>query len=126
MGKIEKVTKKIEKIHKGVGKIEEKIEEINKKCDLHKITKAEREKLKRKYVAKADALKGRIRRLERIRLGYEKKMKEKEKEGKLEEGKKKKEEKLKKKKEKKEKRKEQGKLKKEKKRKQGKKERKIK
>jgi len=76
MGKIEKITKRIEKLHKGIGKIEEKIEEINKKCGAHKITKAERERLKRKHSAKADGLRGRIRHLERIRLGYEKKMKE--------------------------------------------------
>lgn len=76
MGKIEKITKRIEKLHKGIEKTEKKIEEINKKCDVHKITKAERERLKRKYSAKADVLRGRIRHLERIRLAYEKKMKE--------------------------------------------------
>lgn len=106
MGKIEKITKRIEKTQKGIEKIEKKIEEINKKCDLHKITKAERERLKRKYSAKADGLRGKIRRLERIRLGYEKKMKEEErkKEEKLEDEKKRKKElKQKKEKEKKEK-----------------------
>jgi len=96
MVKIEKITKRIEKTQKGIEKIEKKIGEINKKCDTHKITKAERERLKRKYSAKADALRGRIRRMERIRLGYGKKIKEEErkKEEKLEEEKKRKKEEL--------------------------------
>ncbi len=78
--KIEKIGKNIEKLKTKIAAVELKTEELAKKCDVGKITKAEREKKKRALIAKIGVLRSRIRHLERIRLYYEKKLKEKEEE----------------------------------------------
>lgn len=78
--KIEKIGKNIEKLKTKIAVVELKTEELAKKCDVGKITKAEREKKKRALIAKAGILRSKIRHHERIRLYYEKKLKEKEEE----------------------------------------------
>lgn len=78
--KIEKISKSIEKLKTKIAAVELKTEELAKKCDAGKVTKAEREKKKRALIAKIGILRAKIRHLERVRLYWEKKMKEKEEE----------------------------------------------
>lgn len=73
MTSIKKIDKQIEKTEKKIEEIEDKIEDIKRKVDEKKITKAEKEKLKMKYQSEIIGLRGRIKRLKKIRLNIDKK-----------------------------------------------------
>lgn len=67
----------IERLASKVDKLNMKAQEIEPRYK-NKFVKAELERRKRIYIDKASNLKAKIKRLERVRLYYEKRMKEKE------------------------------------------------
>lgn len=80
MSAIERINKHIAKAEQEIEEIEEKIKELKKKAGEKKITPAESEKQKMKYQSEIIAIRGRIKRLTKIRLNIEKKHKADEEE----------------------------------------------
>ncbi|MDI6855416.1 MAG: hypothetical protein QMD21_01345 [Candidatus Thermoplasmatota archaeon] len=80
IGKIEKIGKIIKKLEVKIGKLEEKADKLEDKYK-GKVIKAEIERRKKALALKASNLRTKIKRLERVRLYFEKKMKEREEKG---------------------------------------------
>lgn len=78
MGKVEKLTAKIDKIDEQIKEYEEMIEIADIRCEAGEITKAQREKLKMKYKEKLAGLRVKKKRLVKIRINAQRKLKEKE------------------------------------------------
>lgn len=99
MNKIKKTNRMINKCHRELKLIEEKIEVNRQKCEAGEITKGDLKNRKTKFLTDSRLIRGKIRRLEKIRLNEERRVKElatRKKEKKKEKAKKKEEKKLKK------------------------------
>ncbi len=99
MNKIKKTNKMIDKCHRELKLIEDKIEVNRQKCEAGEITKGDFKNRKTKFLTDARLIRGKIRRLEKIRLNQERKVKElatRKEEKKKEKAKKKEEKKLRK------------------------------
>lgn len=77
IGKIKRIGRVIEKLENKIKKLEDKAKALEDKYK-GKLIKAELERRKKLLALKASNLRTKIKRLERVRLYFEKKLKEKE------------------------------------------------